>query len=92
MGAYIYTDRFSLPDFLGRRIVGYFICSLMLILGAVHSPLSMAQISSQDIYDTPDDHALNLVYAKQQIMKGELLDMQKAVVGWRRNPAIWQGD
>ena len=36
-------------------------------------------ISSQDVYDNPDDHQLNLEYAKQEIQRGEMLNAASAL-------------
>lgn len=36
-------------------------------------------ISSQDVYENPDDHDLSLEYAKQQIKRGEMLDAGAAL-------------
>ena len=36
-------------------------------------------ISAQDVYENPDDHTLNLEYAKQEIRRGELLNAASAL-------------
>jgi hypothetical protein len=52
------------------------------LLFAVSTP-SFAQISgrisAQDIYENPDDHELNLNYAKQEIRRGEMLNAASAL-------------
>ena len=40
---------------------------------------SYGLISSQDVYDNPDDHQLNLEYAKQEIQRGEMLNAASAL-------------
>ena len=36
-------------------------------------------ISTQEVYDNPDDHQLNLDYAKQEIQRGEMLNAASAL-------------
>lgn len=40
---------------------------------------SRAFISAQDVYENPDDHELNLEYAKQEIRRGEMLNAASAL-------------
>jgi len=59
-----------------QKLVGLLIglLGLFLIVQPAHG-----QITPESIYKNPDDHALNLEYAKQQILKGELLDAASAL-------------
>jgi len=52
------------------------ILGLLLLLAA---PVSYAQITPQQVYENPDDHDLNLEFAKQQILGGEMLDAGSAL-------------
>jgi len=47
--------------------------------GVSISSTVQAQITELDVYNAPDDHELNLAYAKQQIIKGEMLDAGSAL-------------
>lgn len=60
-------------------IIWGIICTFTLFISVMYSPMASAQISSQDVYDNPDNHELNLEYAKQQILKGEMLDAGSAL-------------
>lgn len=72
-------------NFITKK-AGY-IGGLMLSCGAILlAPSAYAQtsnsnrvITSQDIYENPDDHQLNLNYAKQEIQIGELLNSASAL-------------
>lgn len=71
------------------KLAGLRLCDLglMLCITAIVSTTSAyAQtaevrrfISSQDIYENPDDHELNLNYAKQEIKTGEMLNAASAL-------------
>ena len=63
-----------------------FAASVLFFACLCFSPFVYAQsaaisgpISSQDIYENPDDHQLNLNYAKQEIKRGEMLNAASAL-------------
>lgn len=60
------------------RITKFFACMIASLSCLLASP-TYAKISAQQIYEQPDDHDLNLEYAKQQIIKGEMLDAGSAL-------------
>ena len=51
----------------------------MLGLWSLQGLPAYAQISAKQVYEQPDNHELNLEYAKQQILKGEMLDAGSAL-------------
>ena len=63
-----------------------FTITMLCFCAAVFSPVAQAQvvetrtfISAQDVYENPDDHELNLEYAKQEIRRGEMLNAASAL-------------
>lgn len=56
-----------------------YICVGLMAIFLVAGQAASAQISERQIYEEPDNHDLNLEYAKQQIIKGEMLDAGSAL-------------
>lgn len=65
-----------------RRLISSLSCLFLLMcapLALAQSPFEGRLISAEDVYENPDDHTLNLEYAKQEIKRGEMLNAASAL-------------
>lgn len=62
-----------------RPVIHAMMIGLVCLVTPIFTASANAQISAQQIYENPDNHDLNLEFAKQQILRGEMLDAASAL-------------